>query len=252
MRSAHINPISIRVAIVCLVAITAFRTSLSADPPQTQTPPTDPWRVAVMQHHFVAISGVHEAVIRGDLRGALPPAAALAAMRTPVDLPIDAEPFVAKLRAAGRLAGTAPNLRTAAAATVTMLQQCAACHRAAGIYPAPIALKRPDVGGIVGHMLDHLRAADDLLQGLVVPSDSLWQSGAERLRTATLDPRRWPPDPKLTVEARKADAAVHALADRAKAATTPNARGAVYADLLTTCASCHSLHRGVWGPRSGQ
>jgi hypothetical protein len=119
-----------------------------------------------------------------------------------------------------------------------------------GIYPAPIPSRRPDVGGVVGHMLDHLRAADELLQGLVVPSESLWRSGAARLRTATLDPRDWPPDAKLSANAREADAAIHALADRAERATTKNQRGAVYTELLVTCASCHSLHPGVWGPRS--
>jgi mono/diheme cytochrome c family protein len=239
-----------RLAMAGLVMTMASRASIGADPAQSQSPAADRWRAAVMQHHFVAISTVHEAVIRGDLRGVLPPAAALAAMRTPTGLPIDAEPYAERIRAASRRAGTAPNLRTAAAATVTMLQQCAACHRAAGIYPAPVATRRPDIGGIVGHMLGHLEAVDELLLGLVVPSDSLWESGADRLRTATLNPREWPRDPKLTTEARQADAAVHALADRAKAATTADARAAVYVDLLTTCASCHSLHRGSWGPRT--
>jgi mono/diheme cytochrome c family protein len=237
---------------VGLLIATAVRVVAAAGPDQNQSPPADPWRAAVMQHHFVEISRVHDAVIRGDLRAALPPAAELAAMRMPAGLPETVEPVVGILRQAGRLAGTAPNLRTAAAATVAMLQQCATCHQMVGIYPAPIPPKRPDVGGIVGHMLDHLKAADDLLQGLIIPSDSLWQSGAARLRTATLSPDDWPPDPKLTAEARKADAAVHALSDRARAARTKNERGAVYAELLTTCASCHSLHRGIWGPRSGR
>jgi cytochrome c553 len=225
---------------------------MAASPGQTQSPLTDPWRVLAMQHHFTAISQVHDAVIRGDLRAVLPPAAELAAMQTPAGLPETVDPVVRILRQAGRVAGSAPNLRTAAAATVTMLQQCATCHQMVGIYPAPVPPKRPDLGGIVGHMLDHLRAADDLLQGLVVPSESLWQSGAARLRTATLDPRDWPRDPKLTAAARNADTAVHALADRAARATTKNQRGAVYAELLVTCASCHGLHRGVWGPRSSR
>ena len=250
-RSIRQNLMLLHVGMVCLVTATAVRAGSASGPFQiSQSPPADPARAATMQHHFVEVARVHEAVIRGDLRGALPPAAALAAMQTPTNLPIDAEPFVARLRQAGRAAGTAANLRTAAAATVTMIQQCAACHQAVGTYPAPIAMKRPDAVGVVGHMLDHLRAVDNLLEGLVVPSDSLWSAGIQRLRTATLRPDEWPRDPKLTAEARKADAAIHALADKGIAATTSNQRGGVYAELLTTCASCHSLHPGIWGPRT--
>ena len=236
----------------CLALIIVTPADLSADPAQDQSPAYDPDRAALMQHHFVEIGRVHDAVIRGDLRGALPPAAALAAMQTPAGLPDTVDPVVRILRQAGRLAGTAPNLRTAAGATVTMLQQCATCHQMVGVYPAPIPQRRPDVGGVVGHMLEHLQAADDMMQALIVPSESSWRAGADRLRAATLRPADWPPDPKLTAEAKKADATVHAIADRARAATTRNERGAVYAELLTTCASCHSLHRGIWGPRNRQ
>ena len=108
--------------------------------------------------------------------------------------------------------------------------------------------RRPDVGGIVGHMLTHQRAADDLLQGLVIPSESRWQEGAAKLETLTLGAEDWPRDPKLTAETRQADVTVHALADQAREAATARARANVYVDLLTTCASCHSLHRRVWGP----
>jgi cytochrome c556 len=250
VRLTHAGEIT-RVAKV-LVTCLAVTSGVAAGQAQEQSPSYDPDRAALMQHHFVEVGRVHDAVIRGDLRGALPPAAALAAMTTPAGLPDTVEPVVTILRQAGRLAGTAPNLRTAAGATVTMLQQCATCHQMVGVYPAPIPQRRPDVGGIVGHMLDHLQAADDLMQGLIVPSESLWRAGADRLRTATLRPNDWPPDPKLTADAKKADAAVHAIAQRASSATTRNERGAVYAELLTTCASCHSLHRGIWGPRNRQ
>jgi cytochrome c553 len=203
-----------------------------------------------MQHHFVDIGRVHEAVIRGDLPGVHASAAALATMPVPNEPPVDPRLFVGTIRQAGRLASTASNLRTAAASTVTMLRQCADCHRAAGVYPTPRTLRRPDVGGIVGHMLDHQRAADELLEGLVIPSDAMWLAGVERLRTAALHPSDWPRDRALTPEVRAAERTVHALVDRGRAATSSNARAAVYADLITTCASCHSLHPGIWGPRS--
>ena len=235
----------------CLVLATALRAALVAAPvQQQQSPPSDPYRAAAMQHHFVDVARVHEAVIRGDLRGALPPAALLSAMATPAGLPIDAEPFVSALRQAAKLVTTAPSLRAAASGTVAMLQQCAGCHRAVGVYPAPRAMKRPDVGGVTGHMLQHLQAADELLEGLVIPSASLWQAGADRLATASVHPSDWPRNSKVTPEMQKIESSVHALADKAKVAQTAAARGAVYADLLTACASCHGAYaRGV-GPRT--
>jgi hypothetical protein len=100
-------------------------------------------------------------------------------------------------------------------------------------------------------MLEHQRAADELLQGLLIPSEARWRSGAERLRTAELLRSDLPADPKLTPEIRKAETAVHALANRAAAATATSERAAVYVDLATTCARCHSLHRQIWGPKTG-
>jgi hypothetical protein len=99
-------------------------------------------------------------------------------------------------------------------------------------------------------MLEHQRAVDELLQGLVVPSASQWSRGAERLRTAPLSPADLPADSGLAGSVRRADERVHQIAARAANATTPPARSGVYADLLTTCADCHSLHQRIWGPRS--
>ena len=98
-------------------------------------------------------------------------------------------------------------------------------------------------------MLEHQRAVDELLQGLVVPSTSQWDRGAARLQTAPLHPDQLPADPGLAGSVRRADERVHQIATRAVRATTTGARTAVYADLITTCADCHSLHRRIWGPQ---
>ena len=101
----------------------------------------------------------------------------------------------------------------------------------------------------MGHMLEHSRAADEMLEGLFIPSETQWLRGANRLVAAPLRRDSLPPDPKWTSEIRKADERVHQLAGRAIKATGWKDRGEVYAQMLTTCASCHSLHGLVWGPR---
>ena len=101
----------------------------------------------------------------------------------------------------------------------------------------------------MGHMIEHQRAADEMLEGLFVPSETQWMRGAARLGGAPLRQQSLPSDKKLTPEIRKAEERVHQLAERATKATAWTDRGDVYAQMLTTCASCHSLHGVVWGPR---
>ena len=223
-----------------------------ADPAtgQTQSPPTNSQRVVEMQQYFAQITRLHEALIRGDLKALPEPASRLAAIKTPVAFPEKGAPFVEAIRQAARRVGTATDLRMAATDVVTLAGQCAACHRAVGIFPSPASQLRPNLPSVVGHMIEHQRAADDMLQGLVMPSASRWQEAADRLENLSLEREKWPPNRRLTEQARKADVAVHALPDRARAATSDSARGVVYVDLVTTCASCHTLGKGAWGPRS--
>ena len=94
------------------------------------------------------------------------------------------------------------------------------------------------------------RTLDDLLLGLVVPSDGRWREGAIRLRTAAMRPDDWPPPAELPITIRQADVTVHELADEAIRATSPLEQAPVYSKLLLTCASCHGLHARIWGPKS--
>jgi cytochrome c553 len=203
-----------------------------------------------MQHHFGQITTLHEALIRGDLKALLVPAAELATADPPVGFPEKGAPFFEAIRQLARRAGTAPNLRTAATEIAVLTGQCATCHQAVGIYPSPASPRRPDLPQIVGHMIEHQRSADDMLQGLIMPSASRWQEAADRLETLVLKPEEWPPSRKLNEEARKADVAVHGMAARARSASTVAERRNLYVDFVMTCAGCHSRGGGAWGPRS--
>jgi cytochrome c553 len=97
-------------------------------------------------------------------------------------------------------------------------------------------------------MLDHQRAADQMMQGLVVPSPALWNMGAQGLRTAPLSTSKLPKDPRLTAERASGEKRVHALADQAAAASETKDRVAVYGQVLAACAGCHSVHGTIWGP----
>ena len=218
-----------------------------ATPEQVRSTPEG---LAQMEHHFSQVTLIHEAVIRGDIRAVRDPAALLAAeVEVPRDVAASTAPYVAAIRVAAKRAIDAPDLASAAAAAASMLLSCGDCHRAAGTMPVPETPKRPDVGGLVGHMLEHQRAVDEMLEGLFIPSETQWLRGATRFVGAPLRPQSLPRDQKLTPEVRKAEQHAHQLAERAITAKAWKDRGDVYAQMLTTCGSCHSLHGVVWGPR---
>jgi mono/diheme cytochrome c family protein len=211
-----------------------------------------PERLVQMQHHFVQAALVQEALIRGDLDGIREPATQLAQLPTPSGLPGAALPFLEETRHAAARAASARTEATAATATASLLAQCGECHRAAGVFIAPAVAGKPNVGGIVGHMLEHQRAVDELLEGLIAPSASAWRDGASRLATAELGSVKLPSDLKMTSDVRKIEARVHQLASQAAAASDASARIASYAQVIATCAECHGIHSRIWGPGRGR
>lgn len=213
-----------------------------------QTVKTDPARVSVMHEQLRMVSTIQTAVVQGDLAAVEKAARALADRPLAQGVPEKAAPHVAAISTAARAAAAAADVTTAAIATSRMLAACGTCHRAVGTMPALASPALPSVGGTVGHMLEHQRASDQLLHGLVVPSQTAWREGAQALRAAPLHARELPRDAKLTPELLRVEEAVHRLAEDALAADTTDARVRVYSTLLARCADCHGLHRRVWGP----
>ena len=230
-------------------AVTVARVSTFETVATAQQVRSTPERLAQMEHHFSQVSLIHEALVRGDLRGVSEPARLLAEAEAPGGVAASTAPYVAAMRLAAKRAVDAQDLPSVAAATASMLLACGDCHRTAGTMPVPVTPNRPDIGGLVGHMLEHQRAADEMLEGLFIPSETQWIHGATRFVGAPLHQQSLPRDKKLTSEIRKAEERVHQLAERATKATAWKDRGDVYAQMVMTCSSCHSLHGVVWGPR---
>lgn len=244
------NPLVILVAIG-VISVVVVRADAPRSASRLGEQAAVPERVIQMDHHYGQALRVHDAIIRGDISGVREPARELSQATLPPGAPSSASIHVGNMRAAARRAMFSTTLAGAARASVDMINACASCHTALSIYPSPIIVRSPELGGIVGHMLEHRRAADEMLQGLLISSTSSWQVGAERLRAAPLHAAELPPDPRMTVEVRNAERRVHELADQAIEAGTPATRSAVYVRLISTCAECHGLHRKVWGPGTG-
>jgi hypothetical protein len=244
---------STMIGTLSLTAILAggARQAGSSTAQKEQSTPSTPARLAEMRHHFAQVLLVHEAVIRGDLPAVRVPATEIATLVMPAALPAKAGPFVIALRQAGQDAVEAKTLFAAATATVAMVVQCANCHVAVDVFPAPSRRPTHDVGATVGHMMEHQLAVDDMLAGLLVPSSSQWLDGAGRLRVAALRAGELPKDPEFTKWVREADVEVHRLAEEAILADTTEQRASVYVGLIVSCARCHGLHSKIWGPGRG-
>ena len=199
--------------------------------------PSDPARMVAMQHHFGDVSLVLEAVIRGDLGAIREPASRLATLKTPPGVPAASLQYVAAISEAGRRAMNAQTIQASAAAAASLVRQCGECHLASSVRPVPTTVARPDVGGVVGHMLDHQRAADQLLQGLVIPSPELWKIGAQTLLASPLKRAELPSDPRLTREVQASEQAVHDIAAEGVEANTLTQRANNYGQLIAACSA---------------
>jgi cytochrome c2 len=212
-------------------------------------PAPTPNVAAQMDDHFAKVTETQNALLRGDLEAAKEPAKWIAEHQQVTGLPASSGPAIEEMKKGARQVAEAADIGAAAQGAAAMAVACGKCHAASGVtpkypQPAPEAAKTE----AETHMLGHEHALDLLYKGLVGPSDQAWADGATALKAAPLAGAKLPKDPQLTKERLAAEAAVHALADRAAAAKDVQARVEVYGKLAADCASCHALHGRVWGP----
>ena len=160
---------------------------VSASAPRAQTKPTTGTAPAAanasaphMPPHYADAVHVRDAVVRGDLSAARAAAGRLG-LHPEAGLPDKAAPYVTVMNAAALRVGQAVDAAAAAAPAAAMLGTCGECHRALSVLPAIAAQPIPAVGETVGHMLNHRRASDQLMEGLVMPivdSVERWCAGA--------------------------------------------------------------------------
>lgn len=191
-------------------------------------------RRAEMHGHFSQLLAIHDAIAQGDLHAAREPATELAYLSVPVGSPRMTTGFGAAIRDSARRVARETTVVGAARAMTDIIQACSGCHRTsrAAIAAEAVIQRRTTAPG---HMADHARAADDMLLGLLLPSDTRWTAGADRLRSSVL------PAPNGGTSG--VGDTMRYLTDRSRRSTTPTARASNYVHLLTTCAECHEKAR---------
>ncbi len=213
-------------------------------PPVVTAPAAPPLDETLKQHmwkHFTAISQLQRAIARGHLDEAKELASWIATHPEPRQE--GWEVYLDQLHGAALEVAGAKDLPTAASLSVHLVRACSRCHQARDAIVSFAWELAPDDGpALQVQMKRHQWAAARLWDGLVGPSDELWNEGAAVLATAHLD----------TVQAAggttRGDvsalaAHVRELAVRAVKLEDTDERAQLYGELLSTCAGCHQIVR---------
>jgi mono/diheme cytochrome c family protein len=189
-----------------------------------------------MFDHFSRAGQIQTALIMGDLDGARRPGSWLAEHESFEDLGSEAQPWVEMIRSSAREVEEAPSIEEAADATGRLASACAGCHTASNDGPRfRSAGDAPPANTRGAHMVGHLWAMDRMWEGLIGASDETWRAGARAI--ADIEPESgFPGGGTAAVLART----VHDQAQEAERAEAQD-RPAAYAEMMKTCASCHTL-----------
>lgn len=214
--------------------------------PEPVTPEPEPEPVAEpdappasdrMQQHFTDVQLARDAVIQGDLDAVRPPLERIAAAEYGFDLPSDWLQWVEEMQqSAGGFANSA-DLRTAATAVASLTESCADCHRTTLGGPAIAEETEPvHPEDLVGWMNTHAWGAEQLWLGLTAPSHEAWARGA----AAIIGDESAADEEGLNEALAPQLEAIQALGVDAREAGQAAAQAAVYAEILSSCADCHT------------
>lgn len=187
-----------------------------------------------MDGHWTQADQMRAALLFGDLDGSRESARWLAEHAEHPALPKGVLSPVEDMRAFARSVLRADIVADAARCTSEMAGACGRCHRASGTT-VPVQENTMPASGLepARHMLRHKWAADRMWEGLVAPSDRMWELGATALIE---EPLFAGDDAEVQALARK----IHGLGATARGQPADHRPG-IYARLVATCAECHAL-----------
>ena len=226
------------ILIIVLVAMT-IRPSLAQDVSEE----ADSTVADHMHEHLTRISTIKSAIVAGKLENVREAATWLADHETAADLRTEFESYIILMRSHARHVIEAEDLACAAESVSEMAKTCGNCHLVNDVKPQFSYDRRPreDLEDVVTHMQRHLWATDRLWEGLIGPSDTAWNRGADMLIDAPLLPSDVTSATDNAAEIARIARRIHALGGIGTETKTPDARSELYAEVLGLCASCHTL-----------
>jgi hypothetical protein len=207
---------------------------------------------SLMDAHFNEAQAVRDAVVAGDLNRAKQAADAIDRRGTVEGVPPEASDQLETLRTYARQVAYSFDISEAAFGLARMARTCGECHRRHA-KPLTFPSTNPPApgSGRAATMTRHAWGADRLWDALIGPSDAEWSQGVAVLVDAPLAPDSLTDNPRLLRDVRAMESRVHDLGRRGATTNDSDGRTRIYADLVSTCAGCHSLVRGGAGREPG-
>lgn len=187
-----------------------------------------------MWSHFVQSAHLQYSVALGDVDAAWAAAREIEETDPVRGISPEALPELTVLRLRARELRTATDLPSISMAAARLAAACGDCHRVHHQGPTFTDVAPAPDSDDVDHMVEHLWAADRMWEGLTIPSDNHWEAGARVLADHVVPMELLPRGtPGLGVKLKSLG--LDALGDRDTADRTQR-----YAQILETCATCHS------------
>ncbi len=154
--------------------------------------------------------------------------------------------FVIQMTSHARRVVDAQNLVSAAESVSQMAKTCGNCHlvNEVNLEFGYDRMPRTDLEDVVTHMQRHQWAMDRLWEGIIGPSDTAWNRGTDMLIDAPLLPSNITTAADDVAEISIVVRRIHALGGIGTETKTPDARSALYAEILGLCVRCHTLLNG--------
>lgn len=197
---------------------------------------------AHMENSFWEALRARDAIIAGNLPVAKRAASSLVHQDLNSIVPRDWMPWTQRIQQHARELTAAPNLGAAAQALGQIAVECGDCHLVQNGGPPRLPAKpepwRGPPEALEERMLRHQTGAEQMWDGLVMPSEQSFRSGTITLERAPLTPperQGMPIDEVLNARIEE----VRELAKQAQFVTTYAERSRVYGELIARCAGCH-------------
>ena len=144
------------------------------------------------------------------------------------------------MRTAARRARDAKSFESGAHALTDVAQACATCHEKLGVPDVELDVSPADQARTASGMFRHAWAADRLWDGLAIPSEVAWTTGAAVFANAPLEPAEIGGSKRLAAEVGELADQAHGYGTQATVATDTQARAKVLSDVFATCIACHA------------
>jgi hypothetical protein len=195
---------------------------------------------SAMHQRFLAVNGIRDAVIAGDLAAAKERADRLAKDKKLLSVFASWGPHTNDMRAEIQKTAEATDLGTAAKHLAAAARACGRCHAGLGVATldekvGEMPKKQGDIGGI---MRQHHWATNNMWTGLIAPSEATLTAGSAALSEIAKNAQEQPTvknDEQLRAMLKEVEGLGY---DVTRAVTWPE-RTAAFGKLLATCSTCH-------------